>query len=1015
MKTSLQRTNRSKLAVAVSAVLAGSATAPAFAQDEGLEEVVVTGSRIVRRDLTAASPILTIERETFQNSATVGVESVLNQLPQFVPAGSQFEGGGIQAGPTSSPGAATLNLRGLGTNRNLVLIDGRRPQPGNASLVVDVNTIPSAAIANVEVITGGASAVYGPDAMAGVVNFILRDNFEGLQLDLQTGQTSEGDGAESRFSALFGANAEGGRGNVMIGLDFTKRDEVFQHQRDWYINGWNDPGTVGGGFLNPWTYGSNQVLNGITNLPTQAAVDQVFTQYGIAPGTLTPDTNILFNRDGTAFAADGGLNYRGPLNCWQGCGTFTGIKALPNGDLDQTFTDAFLSFPLERNSVFLKGHYDVADNVRAFAQAQFTNSEVLTRGGIPPAITIWQAPIPRDGRALPADLNTLLDSRAVPDADWSLYDVLAYNGPIEPENETNVRQLMLGFEGEFGQHTWEAYYSRGDTTITKVNHNMPVLQRYQALVAAPNFGLGGVGGSPGSYSIACDTGLPVFNDFTPDPQCLDGIEGEFTDMTDLDQNIIEVFFQGHVADIYAGEIRYAAGATYRENSFFFEPANPAAQINDNPIGLFAAQATGGEIDVTEFYGELLVPLADSFELELGYRYSDFSTAGSHDTYKGLFTWDANDTITVRGGFQRATRAPNVAELFTAPSLVVVFIPGQEPCSATTLKPHGNLPSNPDRQQVQDLCRQLIGNSTTPFDTQSYSILRDANGNVITGPDGWHRRIPPFFPLEIEERRGNPEVAPEFGTTYTFGAVFNGTIVENMTLSLDFYSIEIEGAISPLAASTVYDNCFNGFGTNPTYDINNEFCQRITRNEVTGDRQLTDAPFFNLGTLETAGMDLAINWFKEMGPGAFGINSQMSFLDKYTYQDAPGQNTFDAKGSLARGGLYDMTALTRFSYSADNWSLGLSWRYLPSVEDAAFAEDPNTPNLPAGSYSEFNLNGRYSWDNYSVRFGIDNLFDTDPENIGGVNPAVDNNATSTDAGYYDLLGRTYYVGLEVTFD
>jgi outer membrane receptor protein involved in Fe transport len=1010
MNNPLLKTNKRKLAIAVSAVLAGGTANDVVLAQQADEEIVVTGSRIIRRDLTAASPIVTIERETFQNSATVGVESVLNQLPQFVPAGSQFEGGGIQGGPTNSPGAATLNLRGLGTNRNLVLVNGRRPQPANASLVVDVNTIPTAAIGNVEVITGGASAVYGPDAMAGVVNFILRDDFEGLELDFQTGQTAEGDGTESRVSALFGANAEGGRGNVMIGLDFTKRDSVFQHERDWYINGWNDPGTVGGGFLNPWTYGTNESnIPGGRNLPSQAAMDAVFAQYGLPAGTLSPDSNIIFNTDGTAFSDVGGYNYRGPLNCWQGCGTFTGIKQLPNGDLDQTFTDSFLSFPLERSSVFLTGHYEVAENIRAFTQAQFTNSSVLTRGGIPPAITIWQAPIPRDGRTLPADLNTLLDSRANPAGDWSLYDVLAYNGPIEPENDTTVRQLMIGLEGELGDHTWEAYYSKGDTSIAKTNWKMPSLQRYQALVAAPNFGAGGVVGSPNSYNITCDSGLPVFNDFTPDAECLRGIEGEFIDQTELTQNIFEVFFQGRVADIYAGEIRYAAGATYRENSFTFEPSNPAGQLSDNPIGLFAARETGGTIDVSEWYGELLVPLAEGFELELGYRYSDFSTAGGHDTYKGLFTWDATDTISVRGGFQRATRAPNVAELFTSPSLIVVFIPGQEPCSATTTKAWGNLPSNPDRQQVQDLCRQMIGNNTSDFDTQTYSVLG------ISGPDGWHRRIPPFFPLEIEEQRGNPLVEPEFGTTYTLGAVFNGTIVDNLTLSVDFYQIEIEGAISPLSASTVYDNCFNAFGTNPTYDINNEFCQAIQRNPTSGDRSRTDAPFFNLGTLETAGMDLTANWITDLGPGTFGINSQLSFLDYYKFQDAPGANTFDATGTLARGGLYDMSALTRFTFSANNWSLGLTWRYLPSVEDAAFAEDPTTPNRPAGSYSEFNLNGRYNWNAYSLRFGIDNLFDTDPENIGAVNPGVDNNATSTDPGYYDLLGRTYFVGLEMSFE
>src|SRR6185369_5030471 len=201
------------ISAAVAAAIGTSLVAPTtYAADDELAEITVTGSRIVRRDLDAPSPILTVSSDTFEASSTTSAESVLNQLPQFSPTGTQFASS-IQSGATASPGAATLNLRGLGTNRNLVLVDGRRPQPANASLVVDVNTIPAAAIQSVEVITGGASATYGPDAMAGVVNFILKKNFQGLSLDLQTGRTQEGDGEETRVSALMGTNFAEGHGN----------------------------------------------------------------------------------------------------------------------------------------------------------------------------------------------------------------------------------------------------------------------------------------------------------------------------------------------------------------------------------------------------------------------------------------------------------------------------------------------------------------------------------------------------------------------------------------------------------------------------------------------------------------------------------------------------------------------------------------------------------------------------------------------------------------------------------
>ena len=205
-------------------------------------------------------------KDAFENTAQTGAEAVLNKMPQFVPTQTQFTSS-IQGSATSSPGAATLNLRGLGTNRNLVLIDGRRAQPSDATLAVDVNTIPAAAIENVEVITGGASAVYGPDAMAGVVNFVLKKNFQGLDVDVQRGPTFHGDGAETRISALMGMNGADGKGNVMLGIDWTKRDAAFQSNRKFYVNGWNDPGNPSGGFLNPPAYQA-------TSEPADAGGDQ---------------------------------------------------------------------------------------------------------------------------------------------------------------------------------------------------------------------------------------------------------------------------------------------------------------------------------------------------------------------------------------------------------------------------------------------------------------------------------------------------------------------------------------------------------------------------------------------------------------------------------------------------------------------------------------------------------------------------------------------------------------------
>jgi len=1016
-KTDLRKKNLALVVSAVSTVMAGGVSSNVLAQDDTLEEITVTGSRIVRRDLDAPSPIITVGSENLDNSATTSVESVLNQMPQFVADNTQFSNS-IQGGATASPGAATLNLRGMGSNRNLVLVNGKRAQPANASLVVDINTIPASAIQNVEVITGGASSVYGPDAMAGVVNFILKDNFEGLEMDFQRGETFEGDGREERASMLMGVNSADGRGNIMIGVDYTKRDSINQVDRAFYRNGWADTGNASGNFIGAPGLGGGGGAS-------QEAVDALFPQ--VAPGTVGRTTDIYFNEDGTPFVVANALGYNGPLNQYENCSDYCGMKILDNGNLDQNGRnlDFYLSSPLERHSFFLRGNYDINDSISAFTQVNYSNINVAQTGGVPPAITVWQAPaVPRDGRALPAALNSLLDSRADPSAPWPLFQVLSYNGNIKVDNKNDVWQIMAGLEGELrdGDWTWEAYISKGDTAIQKVNNRLPSLQRYQNLVYAADFGkvtryspgtVAGIG--PGSgYLLNCTSGLPVFDKFTPTDDCLESIDTHMVDRTHLTQEIAEANLQGGLGDFFqlpAGEVRFALGASYRGNEFSFNPGNPVSLLQENPVGLFASNPTFGKINVREAYGELLVPILDDLSLELGGRLSDFSTAGTHETYKALFTWDAIENVTLRGGYQFATRAPNIAELFAAPTQLVVGHPDQDNCSATTLAPHGNVPSNPNRQQVIDLCRAIIGNNTSGFDTQTYSVLG------ITGPEGFHRQNPPFFPLEIAIQQGNPNVGPEKGKTYTLGAVISDPAgIDGLNLTIDYYNIKLTDAISPVSVQTVYNNCFNWDGqTNPTYDVNHPSCQRIRRNAISGDRSQVDTPFDNLGSQKTSGVDFNISYSMDAGPGTLAINSNINYLIEYKYVPAPGDPIIDAKGTLDRGGLFEHQALTRLSYMWDDFNLGLTWRYLDSAEAAAKAQSPTTTILGPGSYSTFNLNGGWNFgENYALRFGIDNLLDEDPE-LTNSNPAGgDTNSDQTLPGIYDLLGRRFYVGIKMTF-
>jgi outer membrane receptor for ferrienterochelin and colicin len=188
---------------------------------------------------------------------------------------------------------------------------------------------------------------------------------------------------------------------------------------------------------------------------------------------------------------------------------------------------------------------------------------------------------------------------------------------------------------------------------------------------------------------------------------------------------------------------------------------------------------------------------------------------------------------------------------------------------------------------------------------------------------------------------------------------------------------------------------------------------IRRNPSSGDREEVDAPFFNLGIIETQGVDLTVNWRADFGPGTFGLNSVMSYLDSYEYQAAPGDRVIDATGTLDQGGMYELQALTNFSYSWDQLSVGLGWRYLSSIKDTAAASSPTTTIQGTGTYNMFNANASYDWEKYTVRLGIDNLLDEDPRIIGA-NPGVDTNSNNTLPALYDVVGRRYYLGFSARF-
>jgi len=1039
--------HRNLLSASIAAALgtATSATfiAPVSAQEQLLEEVTVTGTRIIQRDFTANSPIVSMESEFFENTSTFAIETQLNQLPQFVPAVTQFVTTEVQNSPTVTAGANLIDLRGLGTNRTLTLLDGRRSQPVNALLSVDTNTLPAAAIERVEVVTGGASATYGADAVAGVVNFILKKDFEGIELDLQRGTTDNSDGEETRVSALFGANFDAGRGNVMLGVEFADRAVATRNGREFYEQGWADPTVNGTQFFQTNTY----FLNSGANSVTQAAVDGIFNQS--PPGSVPLNQEFYFNRgDGGAYVADdpdGALPYYTDGFEPTAANGFADRKLRDDGTIDENQPFAFVSTPLKRHSIFGRGRYELTDGLEVYAEGNFVQTSTKTLLLYSPAVTIWNATIPygsdiwapsvlgngdtnpdylpggsigvncaptggcteSEAFPVPADLATLLDSRPDPNAGWALNRGMDYIGPRRTENNSRMFQLTAGVTGGLDaiDGTWDVYFSHGETDTESNLLGFGDLTNYRNVVQSANYGRGAVVpgvGFVGGGTGRCTTGFPIFGQFEVSQDCKDSVNADMVDATFLSQDIVEFTAQGRITDMPAGELRFAAGATYRENEFRFDVAhlNDASNTSSQAIGLFASNSAGGQTDVSEYFAELAVPLltdagfVDSFSLELGARRSDYSIGEEVSTYKALFDLTVSDTVRFRGGTQRANRAPNIGELFAPPNQSVEGTAFGDACNAdNTTAPFGANPAtNPDTFQfAQDVCSALMG----PVAAAAW--FGNVQGGGLPG-------------ITLVTESGNAGLRSEEADTFTLGVVFSPG---NFDISVDWYSIELTDAIGPAGYDTTYEQCLSP-QFNPTGSPLNPFCQNILRDPVDGGQQQVSVSQANLGTFKTEGLDIQFNWLGDIGSNgaSIGVSVLANILDSYETQDLPSAPLLDSAGTGDQSGQFDYRLFNTLNYFKGPLSLALRHRHYPSLDHASIVVNPATTTRGADSYDIFDFNGIYSFnDTYQVRFGIDNLFDEDPPIYGATPTSSAQGSTLT--GYYDVLGRRFYVGFKVS--
>lgn len=948
----------------------------AVGNNDAANDIVVTGSRIARRDFAADSPIVTVGAAALEARGDVTLEAKLNQLPQFVPGSTAYTNN------IAGSGQATLNLRGLGPSRNLVLLDGQRLQPSSGSLAIDINTLPAILIDNVEIISGGASAVYGSDAISGVVNFKLKHKFSGLQLDAQHSLTGKGDGATRDYSILAGTDLFGGRGHIMVAGEYYQRDTIKASSRDFYRRAF----AAGGNNSASNSLPTGTYVPSASNLPSSAAVNALFASYGSTGSTIPASTILGFNNDGTLFTDNNGVRNFTSGSAASGYGLRGNVLYYdPNAEID-------LLAPMNRYSGFARLDYEVSDNIDAYVQGSYTNYTSTNNGSGTLAQGTAALSVPVANPFIPDDLAAILASRTNPNANFTVVKRFTAAGQRVLEHENDVYQITAGLKGRVPgmDMSWEVFASHGETIV----HDRIVGGGVTMTAAATM-----LNAADGGQSL-CQGGLNVFGDQSISADCIDYLTAKTDSRTRLTQDNVEANVQGALFDLPAGQVRFAAGGNYRRQDYNFtaDPlltSNPTEVIGFNPVA-----SSQGTTDVVEGYAELLVPLlADlplirKLELDAAYRYSHYNVSGGVSAYKADLNWEVVQGLRLRGGYQRAVRAPNVGELFQG-GLVSYTNLGSAPSGGDPCDVRSSYRTGANASQVRALC---IAQGVPQNVIDTYT----ANYTQVAGTTS-----------------GSTRLSPETADTYTIGAVIdspfrNSALLRGMTLSVDYYNIAIKDAIGSISGATMVANCFNASGSNPDYAQSSVYCQNIVRN-ADGTIYNLNQPYLNLGGYKTSGIDVQFDWripLDSLGLDSSSdlmLNVVVNKLETFKIQNLPGADYIELAGTIGSGNTYVPWRInSTLTYMADKWSLGLRWRHLSSLDDYTSITTPTAVLPGTSAYDSFDLFGRLAvTDGFELRGGIDNLTDREPPVVGG-------RLGNTDAGTYDPLGRRFYIAARAKF-
>jgi outer membrane receptor protein involved in Fe transport len=991
------------MALLSTAAFAQAPQGAADADEEG-EVVIVTGSRIASQVVDSNAPLQIVSSETIADSGATNIQELLLENPAFgTPTLSRTNSAFL----TSGTGVATVDLRDLGSDRTLVLINGRRVVASlDGSSTVDLNVIPTQFLDRIDVLTGGASSLYGSDAIAGVVNFVYKRDFEGLSADGQVGITEEGDDIRYQTSLTAGANIADGRGNIMVHLGYSNEEGVLSRQRANTAVDDSDTSALSGDLAD---YG----------VPTEPFYSSYPEQGRFLVGGRT-----------FTYSPAGQLQ---PCSTTNGatCSSALGTGVGPNGFNRQYYRT--IAVPVERYLFSTVARYDVTDHVTAVMEATYNKTQssriiepfalasdgstgVYPASGRMPIENYIMRDTDNDGVAerilvanplVPAAMAAVatdVDGDGLRDLGFARR--ISEFGTRSGSTTRDYFRFVVGLEGSLmdERFRWDLSYNFGQVTENQIsNGQVNVVNFRDALAVQQDYDdLNGNGSTADFICISAEARangcVPanIFGKGNISQAAVDYIQAQSSFQTKIQQQVVQGNISGSAFELPAGPLGVAVGFEYRrENSAADHDALTNQGLNAGNV----LPDTFGSFDVVEGYAEVRVPiLADKpfFNLlELGgaYRVADYSTVGSVSSYNVQATWEPIPEIRFRGTYARAVRAPNIGELFSG--LSQTFPSGlQDPCEGIGASGGG---------AIGDNCRAAPGVSANIA----------ANG-VFTLSQGDRQGISGF-------NGGNANLNEETADSWTLGVIIKPRSIDalrNLTITADYYNIEIKDIIAGFGRGFTLERCYET--GDPT------FCDLITRRPAdtstnsAGSIEFIDDFQVNAAKIQTEGLDVTVNWFTPVNlfnlPGRITATGSYTHLFKYDYFPVEGAAPDAQDGEIG-------TAADRFTaklgYSNDKMRLSFTGTFIGrSYEDdtswCAFFDngDPKCVSVPAEFYLDMQA-GFTPSDKIEVYFGVDNLLDNAAPNILS-NTTFNVTGTDTAADVYDVFGRRYYAGVRLRF-